>query len=395
MMERMMETIPFNRPYMTGRELFFIAQAHFSSCIAGDGQFTRQCSEWIERKIGVRRALLTHSATTALELIAMLLDLREGDEIIMPSFTFVTTANAFVREKAVPVFVDVDPATLNISPAAIRAAITSRTRAIVVVHYAGVACDMDAIQGIADAHGLPVIEDAAHGILARHRDRQLGSIGALSCFSFHETKNITCGEGGALLINDPQYVERAEILREKGTNRKAFLNGQVDKYTWRDVGSSCLPSELLAAYLWAQLLEAEDITANRLSAWERYRRLFQPLEEGGLVQCPTVPAYADHNGHLFYLVLNPRFSRNRLFEDLRRVGINAISHYEPLHLSDAGVRLARSGGDLPITESIAGRLIRLPLYHGITEEQQRRVFTVMNLLLRNQSVAPQTATGGS
>jgi dTDP-4-amino-4,6-dideoxygalactose transaminase len=254
---------------------------------------------------------------------------------------------------------------------------------------------MDAIQGIADAHGLPVIEDAAHGILARHRDRQLGSIGALSCFSFHETKNITCGEGGALLINDPQYVERAEILREKGTNRKAFLNGQVDKYTWRDVGSSCLPSELLAAYLWAQLLEAEDITANRLSAWERYRRLFQPLEEGGLVQCPTVPAYADHNGHLFYLVLNPRFSRNRLFEDLRRVGINAISHYEPLHLSDAGVRLARSGGDLPITESIAGRLIRLPLYHGITEEQQRRVFTVMNLLLRNQSVAPQTATGGS
>jgi dTDP-4-amino-4,6-dideoxygalactose transaminase len=330
-----------------------------------------------------------------LELIAMLLDLREGDEIIMPSFTFVTTANAFVREKAVPVFVDIDTTTLNISPAAIQSAITPRTRAIVVVHYAGVACDMDAIQEIADAHGIPVIEDAAHGILARHRDRQLGSIGALSCFSFHETKNITCGEGGALLINDPQYVERAEILREKGTNRKAFLNGQVDKYTWRDVGSSCLPSELLAAYLWAQLLEAEDITANRLLAWERYRRLFQPLEEAGLVQCPAVPGYADHNGHLFYLILDPRISRNRLFQDLRRVGINAISHYEPLHLSDAGARLARSGGNLPVTESIAGRLIRLPLYHGITEEQQRRVFTVMNLLLRNQAVAPETGTGGN
>jgi dTDP-4-amino-4,6-dideoxygalactose transaminase len=367
-----MTEIAFNRPHMTGKELHYISQAHASAHLSGDGGFTARCQAWLERRIGCRRALLTHSATAALEMCALLLDLKERDEVIMPSFTFVSTANAFALRGAVPVFVDVRADTLNIDEKLLDAAWTPRTRAVVVVHYAGVACAMDAILEWADRRGLPVIEDAAQGIEADYRSRPLGNLGALACLSFHETKNVHCGEGGALLINDPALVARAEILRQKGTNRSQFLAGLTDKYTWVDVGSSFLPSELNAAFLWAQLEEAAVITERRRAIWDAYHVRLRPLMEAGAIELPAPPTECRHNAHLFH-VLVPAGTRSDLIRRLRSRGVHCIFHYVPLHSSPAGRRLGRVSGTLPVTEERAERLMRLPLWIGLEEQLDRVV----------------------
>jgi dTDP-4-amino-4,6-dideoxygalactose transaminase len=362
-------TIQFNRPYMTGKELWNVAQAHANHQLAGDGTFTRRCHAWLEGRIGARKALLTHSCTGALEMAALLANIEPGDEVIMPSYTFVSTANAFVLRGAVPVFVDVREDTLNIDERLIRAAITPRTRAIVVVHYAGVACDMDPIMAIAAEHGLLVIEDAAQGIMSTYRGRPLGSIGHLAALSFHETKNIISGEGGALLINDPAFADRGEILWEKGTNRRQFFRGQVDKYTWVDVGSSFLPSELMAAFLWAQMEEAETITKRRLALWARYHEAFKDLERDRLARRPRIPQECEHNAHLYYLLMPSLEQRTAFIKNLAAKDINAVFHYVPLHSSPAGKRFGRTPRPLPITESVSERLVRLPLWLGLESRQ--------------------------
>jgi dTDP-4-amino-4,6-dideoxygalactose transaminase len=360
--------IPFNKPYMTGKELGYIAEAHANSHLAGDGAFTRQCSAWLEKQIGSRKALLTHSCTAALEMAAILADLQPGDEVIMPSFTFVSTANAFVLRGAVPVFVDVRPDTFNIDETKIEAAITPRTRAIVPVHYAGVGCEMDTIMDIAERHGLIVIEDAAQGVMSSYKERPLGSIGHLACLSFHETKNLSSGEGGALLINDAIYALRAEIIREKGTNRSQFFRGQVDKYTWCDLGSSYLPSELNAAFLMAQMEEAQSITRRRLLLWQRYHEAFAELEQQGRLRRPQVPTGCEHNAHMYYLLLPDLQRRTAFIEAMRGRDIGAVFHYVPLHSAPAGQRYGRAHEDLAVTQSVAERLVRLPLWVGLESE---------------------------
>jgi len=305
----MTERIQFNRPFMTGKELYYIAEAKFGNMLAGDGPFTKRCHEWLERKSGGDKALLTHSCTAALEMAALLLDIKPGDEVIMPSYTFVSTANAFVLRGGVPVFVDIREDTLNLDERLIEAAITPRTRAIVPVHYAGVACEMDAIMTLANRHGLKVVEDAAQGVMASYKGRMLGSIGDLGAYSFHETKNVISGEGGALLVNDPALATRAEIIREKGTDRSRFFRGEVDKYTWQEVGSSFLPGELIAAFLWAQLEEAQSVTNERLAIWGRYHELLAPFEQKGLLRRPIVPADCQHNAHMYYVLLAPEIDR--------------------------------------------------------------------------------------
>ncbi|RUL64277.1 dTDP-4-amino-4,6-dideoxygalactose transaminase [Dyella dinghuensis] len=357
--------IPFNRPYLVGRELDYIAKAHANGHLSGDGAFTRQCHAWLEQHTGTQKALLTHSCTAALEMAAILLDLEPGDEVIMPSFTFVSTANAFVLRGAVPVFIDIRPDTLNMDESLVEEAITSRTRAICVVHYAGVACDMDAIVAIARKHGLKVIEDAAQGILSTYHGRALGSIGDLAALSFHETKNVISGEGGALLINDPALVERAEIIREKGTNRSKFFRGQVDKYTWVDVGSSYLPSELIAAFLAAQLERAEEITAQRLAIWDNYHEWAAPLEQAGMVRRPVIPDDCVHNAHMYYLLLRDLDSRTQFIESMKAAGIGVVFHYIPLHSAPAGQRYGRVAGTPSHTDAASERLVRLPLWIGI------------------------------
>jgi len=354
--------IPFNRPYMTGRELAYIAQAHANGHLSGDGPFTKRCNAWLEQTTGAMRALLTHSCTAALEMAALLLDLEPGDEVIMPSFTFVSTANAFVLRGAVPVFVDIRADTLNIDESLIEAAITPRTRAICVVHYAGVGCEMDAIEAIAVRHGLTIVEDAAQGILATYRGRPLGAIGALGALSFHETKNLISGEGGALLVNDARFAERAEIIREKGTNRSQFFRGQVDKYTWVDVGSSYLPSEILAAFLAAQIEEADTINARRLALWNRYHEAFAPLEAAGRLRRPIVPAHCTHNAHMYYLLLDDLDARTQFIASLKANDIHPVFHYVPLHSAPAGRKYGRASGDLAITDRTGERLVRLPLW---------------------------------
>jgi dTDP-4-amino-4,6-dideoxygalactose transaminase len=358
-------TIPFNRPYLAGRELDYIARAHANGQLSGDGEFTRQCHAWLEQRIGTRKALLTHSCTAALEMAAILLDLKPGDEVIMPSFTFVSTANAFVLRGAVPVFVDIRPDTLNIDETLIEQAITSRTRAICVVHYAGVACEMDAIMAIAERHRLKVVEDAAQGILSTYKGRPLGSIGDLAALSFHETKNVISGEGGALLVNDPALIERAEIIREKGTNRSRFFRGQVDKYTWVDIGSSYLPSELVAAFLAAQLEAADDITDRRLAIWGRYHAWTEPLESSGLLRRPVVPSHCTHNAHMYFLLLQDLEAREYFIDAMKAAGISTVFHYIPLHSSPAGLRYGRAPGALPCTDSASERLVRMPLWIGL------------------------------
>ena len=363
-------TIPFNRPYLVGRELDNIAQAHAMGQLSGDGSFTRACHAWLERRTGTRKALLTHSCTAALEMAAILLDLQPGDEVIMPSFTFVSTANAFVLRGAVPVFVDIRPDTLNIDEALVEQAITPRTRAICVVHYAGVACEMDTIMAIAARHGLRVVEDAAQAVLSLYKGRPLGSIGDLAALSFHETKNVISGEGGALLINDPALVERAEVIREKGTNRSRFFRGQVDKYTWVDLGSSYLPSELIAAFLAAQLEEADHITNRRLAIWDRYHAWAAPLEAAGLLRRPVIPAECTHNAHMYFLLLHGLEARTHFIEAMKAAGIGTVFHYIPLHSSPAGQRYGRTSGTLAHTDAASDRLVRLPLWIGLESLQE-------------------------
>ncbi|KFB70962.1 MAG: UDP-4-amino-4-deoxy-L-arabinose--oxoglutarate aminotransferase [Candidatus Accumulibacter phosphatis] len=361
--------IPFNKPYMTGKELWYISQAHAQGHLAGDGSFSRKCSQWLEQTTGTRRALLTHSCTAALEMAAILADIGPGDEVIMPSFTFVSTANAFVLRGGVPVFVDIRSDTLNIDESRIEAAITSRTKAIVPVHYAGVGCEMDVIMDIARRHGLIVIEDAAQGLMSTYRGRPLGSIGNLAALSFHETKNIISGEGGALLINDARFVERAEVIREKGTNRSQFFRGQVDKYTWVDIGSSYLPGEIISAFLFAQMEEAQAITDRRLSLWSQYHRRLATAESSGVLRRPQIPAECRHNAHMYYLLLPNLETRTEFISRLNSKGIHPVFHYVPLHSAPAGRRFGRVHGELPVTDEVADRLVRLPFWVGLEEQQ--------------------------
>ena len=367
------ERVPFNKPFIVGKELFYISQAVMSGQLAGDGLFTKRCQTWLEENLGGRKVLLTHSCTAALEMAALLLDLGPGDEVVMPSFTFVSTASAFVMRGAVPRFVDIRPDFLNLDESLIEEAISERTRAIVPVHYAGVACEMDAIIAIAEKHDLAVVEDAAQGMLATYRGRSLGTIGNLGTYSFHETKNCISGEGGALVVNDERFVERAEILREKGTNRSKFFRGEVDKYSWVDLGSSYLPSELVAAFLLAQLEEAQIITKRRQDIFTRYLKSLHPLAEKGLLRLPRWPDYCEHNAHLFYLILNDEEIRDALQSHLRERGIHAVFHYVPLHTSKMGESFGYQPGDLPVTESISGRLLRLPFYFELEPTSQERV----------------------
>ena len=375
------EPVPFNWPSMVGRELDYISQAVHGGHLAGDGPFTRRCQEWLERRCGARRVLLTHSCTAALELAALLCGVGEGDEVLMPSFTFVSTANAFVLRGARPVFVDVRPDTLDLDERRLEAAITERTRAVVPVHYAGVACDMDVILEVARRHSLRVIEDAAQGLGATYRGRPLGVLGDLGCWSFHETKNFISGEGGALAIQDPALIERAEILREKGTDRARFFRGEVDKYTWVDVGSSYLPSELVAAYLFAQLERADEILRRRREIFETYRRELANLEAAGRVRLPVVPPDCEHNGHLFYLLLADEGERDGLIRHLKAADVGAVFHYVPLHESPMGRRLGYRRGDLPVTEDVSRRLVRLPCFFELGGEQQARVIAEVRRFL--------------
>ncbi len=354
--------IVFNRPYMTGQELELIAQAHAQGHLSGDGAFTKRCNAWLEQRIGCKRALLTHSCTAALEMSAMLLDLVPGDEVIMPSYTFVSTANAFVLRGAVPVFVDIRGDTLNLDEQLIEAAITPKTRAICVVHYAGVGCEMDAILQIAAKYNLAVIEDAAQGIEATYKGRPLGSIGALAALSFHETKNLISGEGGALLVNDERFSERAEVIREKGTNRSKFFRGQVDKYTWVDIGSSFLPGEIVAAFLAAQMQQASAITAQRMALWSRYHQALVPLEAQQIIRRPIVPAHCTHNAHMYYVLFDSLAARTNAIAAMQAQGIRPVFHYIPLHSAPAGLRYGRVHGEMANTDRVSDCLMRLPLW---------------------------------
>jgi dTDP-4-amino-4,6-dideoxygalactose transaminase len=350
---------------MTGHELEYIARAHANGHLSGDGPFTKECHEWLRRETGASKALLTHSCTAALEMAAILMNLGPGDEVIMPSYTFVSTANAFALRGAVPVFVDIRADTLNIDERLIEAAITPKTKAICVVHYAGVACEMDTILSIAAKHGLMVVEDAAQAILSSYKNRPLGAVGELGALSFHETKNIISGEGGALLCRDPDMAERAEIVREKGTNRSKFFRGQVDKYTWVDIGSSYLPGEITAAFLAAQTMHAQDITARRIAIWEHYHREFAELEAHGALRRPIVPEHCAHNAHMYYLLLPSLEARTAFIDAMKAQGVHTVFHYVPLHSSPAGVSLGRASGALPMTDELSGRLVRLPLWLGV------------------------------
>jgi dTDP-4-amino-4,6-dideoxygalactose transaminase len=362
--------IPFNRPYATGNELEQIAEAHRLGKLAGDGTFTRRCSGWLQDATGAPRVLLTHSCTAALEMSALLAGIGPGDEVIMPAYTFVSTANAFVLRGAVPVFVDVRPDTLNIDETLIESAITARTRAIVPVHYAGVSAEMGTILDIAVRHGLDVIEDAAQGVMSRYRGRPLGTMGRFGAFSFHETKNIISGEGGALLVNHADDTTRAEIVREKGTNRTQFFRGEVDKYEWVDIGSSYLPGEIIAAFLWAQLEQAHAITSRRLAIWERYHAGLAPLEAAGRLVRPKVPEACTHNAHLYYVLAPSVEEKSRIMAWLRARGVDCVRHYVPLHNAPYGRDHGRAAPQgCPVTEDCAERLIRLPLWLGLEEVQ--------------------------
>jgi dTDP-4-amino-4,6-dideoxygalactose transaminase len=369
--------IPFNKPYMTGKELDYIAESHANLHLSGDGEFTKKCHAWLEKKTGSHKVLLTHSCTAALEMAALMLDIQPGDEVIMPSYTFVSTANAFVLRGGIPVFVDIREDTLNLDETLIEAAITPRTKVIVPVHYAGVACEMDAIMSITKQHNLKVVEDAAQGVMASYKGRALGSIGDLGAYSFHETKNVISGEGGALLVNDPALAFRAEIIREKGTDRSRFFRGEVDKYTWQEVGSSFLPGELIAAFLSAQLDEADRITQERLEIWQHYHELLESLESKGILRRPIVPEGCQHNAHMYYVLLAQGIDRQWILSGLKHNNINSLFHYVPLHSSPAGQRYGRVHGSMTNTNIQSDRLVRLPLWLGLTEQQQDKVVKVL------------------
>lgn len=365
---------PFNKPFIIGPELEYIADAVARGHLSGDGHYTKLCHRWLEEQLGAKRALLTHSCTAALEMAAILCDIQPGDEVIMPSYTFVSTANAFVLRGGVPVFVDIRPDTLNLDEKLIEVAITPKTRAIVPVHYAGVACEMDAIMAIARRHNLLVVEDAAQAVQAEYKGRRPGAIGDLGCLSFHETKNVISGEGGALLINNPDLIERAEIIREKGTNRSKFFRGEVDKYTWVDIGSSFLPSELIGAFLWAQLQHAGEISNRRRQLCALYHNALQDVADAGQLQLPQPePEGVAGNGHMFYLFTRTASERGALLAHLKAAGVHAVFHYVPLHSSPAGRKFGRSAGALPVTEDLAERLVRLPLFFNLDDAAARDI----------------------
>lgn len=366
-----MKPIPFNKPFIIGRELSLIADAVAQGHLSGDGAYTKKCNLWFEEKLGCGKALLTHSCTAALEMAAILCDLQPGDEVILPSYTFVSTANAFVLRGAVPVFVDIRADTLNIDENLIEAAITDKTKAIVPVHYAGVPCEMDRIMAIARKHDLLVVEDAAQALLSSYKGRSLGSIGHFGCLSFHETKNIISGEGGALLINDARFIERAEIIREKGTNRSQFFRGAVDKYTWVDIGSSYLPSELVSAFLFAQLERADEIIAQRRSICSSYAARLAPLQQAGHMRLPNFDE--DSNGHMYYILLDSLDTRTRLIAQLKAQGINTVFHYVPLHSAPAGRKYGRVSGTMQQTDELSERLLRLPLFYEMTQNDIARI----------------------
>jgi dTDP-4-amino-4,6-dideoxygalactose transaminase len=369
----MSDTIPFGKACLVGSELDYIREAALLGHLSGDGEFTRRCHQWLVETLGCHHALLTHSCTAALELAAIVSGVGEGDEVIMPSFTFVSTANAFVLRGATPVFVDIRADNLNLDEELVEAAITPRTRAIAPMHYAGVACDMDRILALGKRHGLTVIEDAAQALLATYKGAKLGTLGELGCLSFHDTKNVICGEGGALLFRGPEFVERAEIVREKGTNRKAFFRGQVDKYSWVDIGSSYLPGEMTAAFLFAQLEHAERLTRRRQDLCAAYHHALGDLEAGGLVTLPKGHPDCVDTGHIFYLLARSAGERERLRLHLVSRGVTAVTHYVPLHSSAAGTRFGRAAGPMPVTDRVGDTLLRLPLFHEMTGQQLARV----------------------
>jgi dTDP-4-amino-4,6-dideoxygalactose transaminase len=371
-------SIPFNKPYLCGKELSHVAEALKNGWLSGDGQFSKRCHAFLEQLLGVPKVLLTTSCTHALEMCALLLDIQPGDEVIVPSFTFVSTVNAFVLRGAQPVFIDIRPDTLNLDEDRLERLITSRTKAIVVVHYAGVGCEMDTITRIASHYNIPIVEDNAHGLFGRYKGRYLGTFGRLATQSFHETKNITCGEGGALLVNDPQYIERAEIIREKGTNRSRFFRGQVDKYTWTDIGSSYLPSDMLAAFLYAQLEVRDQIQAERCRIWNYYYEHLQEWAVDHGATLPIVPAHCEQPYHMFYLLMRSLDRRQALIEYLKAQDILSVFHYLPLHLSDMGRRFGGRSGDCPVTEDVSDRLLRLPFYNDLTEEAQAKVVAAIH-----------------
>jgi dTDP-4-amino-4,6-dideoxygalactose transaminase len=377
--------IPFNRPYITGNELNYIKNVLNSleqgGHISGDGVYTKKVQNFFQTRFGAKKVLMTTSCTTALELATLLLNLKPDDEVIVPSYTFSSTVNPILLAGAKPVFADIQEDTLNISPDDIRKKINSKTRAIYPVHYGGVSCAMDEIMEIAQEQDLKVVEDAAQGVNAKYKEKYLGIIGDFGCFSFHETKNYICGEGGALLINndDPKIIERAEIIREKGTNRSKFYRGEVDKYTWVDVGSSYLPSDLLAAFLYAQLEKLDEIQKLRMNVWNSYYSSLKPFEENGIIRLPIVPNYAEHNAHLFYVLFRDEQVRDRVMNQLKEKGILAVFHYVPLHSAPVGLGLGNRKGDLPVTEDISGRLLRLPMYAGMSEQE---INYILNLLLK-------------
>ena len=378
-----MKKIPFNKPFTTKNELRYIEQAISKAHLSGNGEFTKKCQSWLETNLNCPKALLTHSCTSALEMAALLADIQPGDEVIMPSYTFVSTANAFVLRGAVPIFVDIRPDTLNINEVIIEKAITPKTKAIVPVHYAGVGCEMNFILSLAKEYQLWVIEDAAQGMMSNYQGKALGSFGHLGAVSFHETKNVISGEGGALLINDSSLVERAEIIWEKGTNRTQFFRGQVDKYTWVDIGSSYLPSEMNAAFLWAQLEISEAITQRRIAIWEQYHQGFKELEIMGKVRRPIIPQDCQHNAHLYYLLLPNLESRNLVLSKLGELGINAVFHYVPLHSSPYGKKCGRSLGTLPHTVDLSNRLLRLPLWVRMTDNLVDQVIEAVSKTITN------------
>jgi dTDP-4-amino-4,6-dideoxygalactose transaminase len=381
--------LPFNLPPVVGTEQAYIIEAIARGQLSAGGLFTQRCCRWLEATTGAGRALLVHSATAALEMAALLLDIEGGDEVIMPSFNFVSAANAVALRGGTPVFVDVREDTLNLDESLIEGAITSRTRGVLPVHYAGVPCEMDAINAVAAGHGLPVVEDAAQALGSKYRGRPAGNLGDLAAVSFHETKNLTSGEGGALLVRDPERVARAEILRDKGTDRSRFFRGEVDKYSWVDIGSSYGLSELNAAFLWAQLEAAEQLNAHRLHAWSVYHDALAPLERDGLLRRPRVPEHVDQNAHIYFVLLADLEERTRVLEELNQRGVSAVFHFVPLHASPAGLRYGRVHGSLAVTEDAADRLVRLPLWNGISERDIAHVVDALEAALRRPNSAQQ------
>jgi len=387
--------IPFNKPGIVGKEYVYIADAIMQGHSAGDGAYTKRCHEFLEQAMAVPRVLLTTSCTHALEMTALLLDMQPGDEVIVPAFTFVSTVNAFALRGATPVFIDVRPDTLNLDEGQLEALITPRTKAIVVVHYAGVGCEMSEILKIAERHGVPVVEDNAHGLFARFNGKTLGTFGCLATQSFHETKNVICGEGGALILNDRQYVERAEILRDKGTNRRRFFRGQVDKYTWVSLGSSYLPSDILAAFLYAQLEKFKQIHQTRRRIWNYYERHLGDWAQANGVRCPLVPAHCQQSFHMFYLIMPSLSDRQALIEYLKQRGILSVFHYSPLHLSEMGMRFGGRLGQCPVTECVSDRLVRLPFYNDLTRREQDEVIEALQRFYwwHPASAPPRALTG--